>query len=167
MSLSANAYGTTAKVAELTPRYADSSQLDFTNSTTPNLSAVENMLNRLSAMANSHLAGLGFDIPLTQADAVLTVEHIVLELAAQMVEGVRGSGRYAPGNKAIAARGLIASVNDDLTAYLEGIAVGLEEMGEPRGDSLLARVAYRSDDESFPLFQRTAFGNAFIDWSDD
>jgi len=167
MSFFSNDKGTTEKVAELTPRYADSNTLDFTHATTPSLSAVENMLNRLSAMTNSHLAVLGFSVPLAQADAVLAVEQIVIELAAQMVEGVRGSGRYAPGNKAIATRGLIASVNEDLQAYLESIAVGLEEMGEARTGSLLGRVAYREDSESFPMFQRKAFGNAFIDWSDD
>lgn len=148
------AYGTTAKVAELTPRYADSG--DFTASTTPTKTAVENYLNRVSAVADAYLATLGFSIPVTDTDAVLLVEQVVLETVAHMVEGVRGTGRYAPNNKAVAQRGMLAVLTDDVQMYLDRIATGLEIMGAGRVE--IVRIGF--NDNAAPLFKVSDFGNS-------
>ena len=125
MALSANSYGTTEKAAGLVPRYAAASG-DFDTSTNPTKARVEGMIDRVSGLVNAYLKSLGFSVPLTNADNVLAMENIVMESVAVMVEGVNGSGRYAPTSKAIAGRGMWAVLNDEIMAYLDAIAEGLE-----------------------------------------
>lgn len=126
MTLAANSYGTTEKVAGMVPRYAASSG-DFDASTNPTKARVEGMLDRVSGLVNAYLKALGFSVPLSNSDNVLAVENIVIEVVTEMVEGVRGSGRYAPNSKAIAAGGMVAVLNADITGYLDAIANGLEQ----------------------------------------
>ena len=125
MALSANSYGTTEKVAGMVPRYAATSG-DFDTTTNPTKARVEGMIDRVSGLVNAYLKTLGFTTPLTNADNVLAMENIVIEVTVEMVEGVRGSGRYAPGSKAVANGGLFAVLNQDITSYLDAIAEGLE-----------------------------------------
>ena len=126
MTLATNSYGSTAKVAGMIPRFAASSG-DFDTTTNPTQARVEGMIDRVSGLVNAYLKTLGFTIPLTNDDNILAVENIVIDVVTEMVEGVRGSGRYAPNSKAIAGRGMTAVLSQDITAYLDGIAVGLQQ----------------------------------------
>ncbi len=126
MAVSANSYGDAAKLAGLVPRYANRNGR-FDATTNPTISRVEGMIDRVSGLVNAYLKKLGFTIPLTNADNVLAMENIVMEITAVMVEGVNGSGRYAPQSKSIAQRGgLFAVLNDEIMTYLDAIAEGLE-----------------------------------------
>ena len=98
MAVSANSYGTSAKVAGYAPRYAASSG-NFDTSTNPTNARVEGIIDRVSGLVNVYLKALGFTIPLTNADNVLAMDNIVIEIATTVVEGIRGSGRYAPNSK--------------------------------------------------------------------
>jgi hypothetical protein len=125
MTVSVNSYGTSEKVAGYVPRYAAASG-DFDTTTNPTQARVEGIIDRVSGLVNAYLKALGFTIPLTNADNVLAMENIVMEVSAVVVEGIRGSGRYAPNSKAIANRSMWAVLNDDIMAYLDAIAEGLE-----------------------------------------
>jgi len=132
MAINANSYGSTSEVAALVPRYADSTG-DFNATTNPTLAAVEGMIDRVSGLVNSYLASLGFSVPVTQADAAFMLDNIVVDTVATMVDGVRGSGRYSPKNKAIAERGSWAVISMDVKGYLDDVAKGLENLGVTRG----------------------------------
>lgn len=170
MAIAANSYGTTSEVAALTPRYANAAGA-FDASTNPTLLRVEKFIDRVSAVVNSYLAQLGFTIPVSQADAKLMLDNIVVEQVALMVEGVRGSGRYAPGSKAIASRSMMSVLSEEIRDYLDSVAVGLEDLGATRSKSALSRISFRGTDEggndTFPLFQRDGFGNTFTDWDNE
>jgi len=85
-----------------------------------------------------------------------------------MVEGVNGTGRYAPQSKAIAKRSPIAIIDEEIKTFLEGIAPGLEDLGASRETSVMGRMGFRqfdnAGDEVTPMFQRKAFGNKIKDW---
>jgi len=167
MAIAANSYGSTAGVAALTPRYAAVGG-DFDGTTNPTLARVENFIDRVSAVVNAYLSQLGFVIPISQADSKLLMDNITLEHVALMVEGVRGTGRYAPTSKAVAGRGMMSILSEEIRQYLDDVAVGLEDMGAARNKSVLNRISYRSQDErgndTFPLFQRAGFGNSPTNW---
>jgi len=168
MAIGANSYGTTEEVAALVPRYAKAGGADFATVTNPTLARVEKLIDRVSAQVNAYLSTLGFSIPVSQADSKLVLDNIVVEIVTAMVEGIRGTGRYAPGSKAIAKRGLGATVSEEIRMFLDDIAPGIEELGATRDNSILSRIGYRgtdaSGDEIAPLFQREAHGATFKDW---
>lgn len=145
MTLSANSYGTSEKVAGYVPRYAASSG-DFDASTNPSKARVEGIIDRVSGLVNAYLKSLGFTIPLTNADNVLAMENIVVEISATAIDGIRGSGRYAPNSKAIANRGMLAVLNEDIMAYLDAIAEGLEvDEAYSQPNNFRSRSPIRSD----------------------
>lgn len=166
MAIGANSYGTVAEVASLAFRYTNSGSFDTT--TNPTAARVEAIIDRVSGVVNAYLAQLGFTIPVSQADAKLMLDNIVVETTAVIVEGIRGSGRFAPNSKAIAQRGMWQVLTNEIMDYLAAVAVGLEELGAARSKSTISRIGYRSQDEggddTFPLFQRDGFGNVFTDW---
>lgn len=170
MAVGANSYGTSADVAALTPRYATSAG-DFDAKTNPTKARVEGLIDNVSAIANGCLANLGFTIPVTDADAVLIVKQLVIETVAVFVEGIRGTGRYAPSSKSIQARGVMTMVYQDVCETLTNMAFGLEQLGADRSADEAASIGYRDTDESgnetFPIFQRKGFGNRFTDWDSD
>lgn len=168
MAVGANSYGTSADVAALTPRYAAKGVGDFDAGTNPTQARVEALIDNVSAIANGCLANLGFSIPVTDADAILIVKQLVTEIVAVMVEGIRGTGRYAPNSKAIQARGLMTMVYQDVCETLSKMAFGLEQLGAVRSADEAGSIGYRptdeSGDETFPIFQRKGFGNRFTEW---
>ena len=167
MALATNSYGTTAEVAALTPRYAASTG-DFDGTTNPTLARVEKFTDRVSSMVNAYLSQLGFTIPITQADAKLLMDNITVEQVALLVEGVRGTGRYAPGSKAIASRSMMSILSEEIRDFLDDVAIGLEDMGAARSKSVLNRISFRDSDErgnsTYPLFQRAEFGDNSTNW---
>lgn len=167
MAVSANSYGTSADVAALVPRYATESG-DFNVNTNPTKTRVEGLIDNVSAMANGCMANLGFSIPVTDADVVLILKQLVSETVAVLVEGIRGTGRYAPSSKAIQNRGVMTVVYQDICQTLESMAFGLEQLGADRSLDEAASIGFRGFDErgnaTSPIFQRGAFGNTFKDW---
>lgn len=120
MAVGANSYGTAEIVAGYVPRYASSAGV-FDNSTNPTLARVDGMIDRVSGLVNAFLVNRGYTLPITDSTLSLALENIVVELVVLMVEGVRGTGRYAPNSKAIAQRGMFAVLNDDIMSYLDAI----------------------------------------------
>lgn len=170
MAVSANSYGASTDVAALTPRYANNGG-DFDVTTNPTLARVEGLIDNVSAIANGCLANLGFAIPVTDADVVLIIKQLVTETVAVLVEGIRGTGRYAPNSKVIQGRSVMTMVYQDVCSTLTEMAFGLEQLGATRANDEAASIGFRGSDESgadtFPIFQRKGFGNRFTDWDSD
>jgi len=168
-SLLANSYGSVAGVGALVPKWSGASQ-DFASPVTrPTLAQVESWIDQVSGILNSILSKEGFAIPVTQADVKLALAMFINEEVASITNGINGSGRFGPtvkerGNR----RGRFALILDDVKAFVHDQAIGFENMGATRSKSILSQVAYRDTDEAgnatFPITQRTGFGNSFTDW---
>lgn len=167
MSVGANSYGTTENVGALVPRYVSGTG-DFDESTKPRLEHVENFIDQVSALCNAILAREGFSIPLTNADAVLVMESFVESEVAAIVEGVNGSGRFGPtARKGSGGGSRWGIVWKDVAAFVAGFASGLANMGETKARAslnILTRDVNDAGDEVFPIFQREAFDNVFVNY---
>ena len=151
----------------MVPRYANN-EGTFDATTNPPLARVEAMVDRISALVNGCLASLGFSVPVTQSDAKLIMDNIVIEHVTFLVEGVRGTGRYAPQSKLIAKRSPIAIISEEIKDFLEGISPGLEDLGASRTTSVMGRVIFRGEDNAgntiYPVFTRKSFNNKNQNW---
>ena len=160
MAIAANSYGSSGEVAALAPRYASHGVFDIT--TRPTLAQVENLIDQVSAVMNTALAQDGFAIPMAQADARLMLALFVTEEVAAIVEGINGSGRFGPTTKG-PGRSRFAIVLDDVQGFLAANATGLGRLGAERTATPAGGIGYRDSDasgrETFPLFQRRAFGD--------
>ena len=170
MAVGANSYGTSADVAALTPRYSNGAG-DFDEATKPTKTRVEGYIDNVSAIANGCLAQMGFAIPVsavTAPDAVLILKQLVTETVAVIVEGINGTGRYAPTTKQIQARGLNNTIYQDVCDLLNGMSFGLEAMGADKSSDEAQSIGFRqydqAGDEIHPIFQRKGFGNRFDNW---
>jgi hypothetical protein len=164
MAIGANSYGSTSGVAALCPRYVNTASPGvFDTTTRPTLTIVESQIDQVSALCNAMLANAGFDIPVDQADCVLLLAFFVNQEVAAIVEGINGSGRFGPTTKSECGKGRFALIMDDVKAFIDGNAPGFERMGATRNYSVTAGMAFRDVDErgneTFPLFQRAAFGD--------
>jgi len=170
MTVSANSYGTAAGVAALVPLRASGTgdSVNFTSSTRPTITQVEAQIDQISALVNAMLAEAGFSIPVSQASGVLLLTQFVQQEVAAIVEGINGSGRFGPTAKQVGGRGRFAVLVEDAHEFIEVHKVGLERLGATRSTSVSSGIAYRDTDEggddTFPIFQRDAFGNEFDDW---
>ena len=150
MAIASGSYSTASEVAKNVPRYATTGVFDA--NTNPTLSTVENWIDEASAIVDGVLSGLGFTIPITTAKPKRIMDAIVKDVVTLRVEGVRGSGRYAPNSKAIAQRGVLSLMTQDIKSALEAIAPGLENMGIGRtskrgvGSTAVTRKDAYSDD---------------------
>jgi hypothetical protein len=167
MALATNSYGDPKEVAALVPRIASPAGI-FDTETRPTISKVEGLCDQVSAILNTILAQNGFDIPVTDADAVLMLDYFVNEEVASIAEGINGSGRFGPTTKRSGPQGRFALVLDDVQNFIDTMAVGLERLGATRSSDPMAGISYRATDEGgddvSPIFQRDAFGNTFKDW---
>ena len=171
MGLLANSYGDTAEIAALTPRYANTSKL-FDAATRPAISEVEGWCDQISAFINGMLSEEGFTIPMTQADTVLILDFFVNSEVAAIVEGVNGGGRFSPGSKEVSKKGRWAIIYDDVKAYIQGQKKGFQLLGEAVTEDITSDIATRDTDEAgddtYPIFQRKAFGGDYHqDWDTD
>ena len=170
MAVASYAYGTSELVAGYTPRYANASG-DYDATTNPTQARVEGMINRVSSIINAYLSDMGFTVPLTSTQGVNVMTELVIEYVTELIEGVRGSGRFAPGSKQIGGRSKWTIISDEVYNFLDTISTGLESMGESKTDSTIAGLSYRGSDErgndTVPLFQRSGFGNTITDWDSD
>jgi len=167
MAIGANSYGDAAEIGALVPRHTDKGI--FTGLTRPTLTQVETWVDQVSAVVNIMLADSGFsDVPVTQADVKLALDHFVNQEVAAIAEGVNGSGRFGPTGKRGGSQGRWAVIVEDVQEFLATFAIGIERLGVDRPTEPMAGISYRDIDEggddTAPIFQRKAFGNRFKDW---
>jgi hypothetical protein len=166
MPILPNSYGTAAGVAALRPIYTKAGAFDTT--TNPALATVENLVDQVSAMLNSMLSSAGFTVPVTQSDAVLMLTMFVEAEVADVVDGIRGVGKFGPADKKTAGTSRFTLLLDDVSAFVKGNKIGLQRMGVPMPNSIFSEIATRSTDNAGdatdPIFQRKAFGNVFDNW---
>jgi hypothetical protein len=134
----------------------------FTSSTNPTLANVETWLKQVSVMLDSAMNIQGFITPLKSTEAVEAASLIVEQIVADMSKGANSTGRFFSEKTLNSGVSMWQMIAEDLAAWVETMAPGLEQMGVERGDTNLNAIGYQ--DEAFPIFQRDGFGNAFTDW---
>ena len=158
------AYGSTAGVVALVPRWASGGSFDGT--TRPTATHVTSWLSEVSTMLDIKLSELGFTVPITDADVTPMLDLFTNTEVAVMADGVNGSGKFGPTGMKKDKRGSRWHlIMEDVNAFLDEVAVGLERSGAARTSSTTTGVGYRDTDEqgddTFPLRQR----REFHDWS--
>ena len=149
MAIGANSYGSAAGVAALAPLYATGTGQTFTTQTRPTLVQVEAFVDQVSGMVNSILAREGFEVPVAQADAKLSLDGFVnLEVAAY-VEYANGAGPFVSDGTQLRASTPAMRVLRDAQEFIEANAVGLEALGVTRTRLLTQGLAA---DEVEPLW---------------
>jgi hypothetical protein len=168
MTVGANSYGTATGVASYVPRYANGSATFDTN-TRPKLVQIESFIDQISSLVNTILASNGFMIPITQADVILAITIFIEQEVAAIAEGINGSGRFGPTTKT-PGKSRFQIIMEDISAFILEHADGFENLGaerdQPTGTEILTRGVDAAGKESFPIFQREAFGNVFENWTD-
>ena len=169
MSVGVNSYGSASGVASYVPRYANGSAT-FDANTRPKLAQIESFIDQISSLVNAILASNGFKVPITQADVILSITVFVEQEVAAIAEGINGSGRFGPTTKT-PGKSRFQIIMEDISAFILEHADGFENLGaerdQPTGMEILTRGVDAAGKESFPIFQRVAFGNIFENWTDD
>jgi hypothetical protein len=167
MAIGANSYGATAEIGALIPRYANEIAT-FDAQTTPTLTRLEAIIDQISGLVNGILTQYGFDIPIIQADAKLSLDLFVNEQAAVMVEAINVRGRFGPTSDQPFGDVNLKTILEDAQVFIAANALGFERLGAVRSSDPIAGISYRDTDEggddTAPIFQRDAFGNRFKDW---
>lgn len=155
-------YGSPAGVAAYCRNLASSG--NWTTSTNPTLATVTSWLEQISAMLDSALSVQGFVVPLTNEKAVQAASLIVEQIVADMAKGANSTGRFFAEKTLNNGMSMWKMIGDDIQAWVDNIAPGLEEMGAERGDTSANTIGYKSGETDYPIFQRDAYGNKFTDW---
>jgi len=162
-------YGTSAGVASRARRYTINGE--WTNETNPSATAVVSYLDQVSGMFNTALAAKGFTTPITDADALKAITMVVELLVSDMCKADNGTGRFYSEKAIKNGMSQWRMITNDIESWVDQYASGLEAQGAGRGESNEFEIGYRSTDErgnnTFPIFQRNAFGNDFTDWDSD
>jgi len=164
MAEGANSYGTDEEVAALTKRYTNAGVFD--TNTNPTIAQVEQFIDRRSGLLNVKLSALGFDIPVTQATVKLMLDDIVVSQVSELVFYANSAGRFHDNQKG--RQGIGITLDAELNKWLEENAEGMEALGASRSAGTGTRLGFRATDEAgddtFPIFERDAFGNDFTEW---
>ncbi len=167
MTVNVNSYGSASGVAAYVPRYANNSAT-FDDNTRPKLAQIESFIDQISSLVNAILASNGFHIPITQADAKSAVTIFIEQEVAAIAEGINGSGRFGPTTKT-PSQSRFKIIMEDINAFILEHADGFANLGaardQPTGMEILTRGVDAAGKESFPIFQREAFGNIFENWT--
>lgn len=165
MGVQPNSYGTAAKVALLARVYTTGGVFDAT--TNPPLAAVEGWIDQVSAMLNTALAGKGFAIPITQADAVLALETVVIPAVVDLCHAANSAGRFFTDRAIQNGVSPMRAIRNEMLAWADENSAGLERLTNQRSQTLAGGIAFRETDnagrEIAPIFQRSGFGNSFTD----
>lgn len=163
-SAAAKTYGAAAEVAALTPRYASSGA--FTSTTRPTAGQVEKWIERVSALLNVLLAEQNFNLPVTQADAVLALEQFVVTQVADLCNYANSAGRFFS-DKA-ATTGPWQAIQKEAAEFIAEHAPGFEKLGATRTTEGLSGLDFNdvddAGDEILPMFSRKQFSNSIPDW---
>jgi|GEM_PF-1240266 hypothetical protein len=164
MPLATNAYGAVSDVAALTSRFTNNGIYDA--STRPTISQVETWINRVSSTLNILLAEQGFQIPITQADCVLTLALFVSTQVADLCNYANSAGRFFQNQNYTV--GPWQTIQKEAAAFIAEHAAGFEALGAPRAtlglNGLDARTLDDAGDDIEPWFARKQFGNTVTDW---
>ncbi len=154
MAVLANSYGTASDVAALSQTFTDNGV--FKTTTRPTELQVEAFIDQISGILNVALAGESFAVPITQADAKLACVSLVSETVKDMVAAANSTGRFFSESSMKSNLSMLAQIRRDIKDWVEDSASGLEEIGAPRGNSLLGQIA-TNDDAIDPLFERNQY----------
>jgi hypothetical protein len=168
----ADSYGTIDGVAALAKTWTrDGTFIDteaYVEGTNPDNLTVVHWIDQISAMLNTALAKHGFKVPLTTDRSKLVAQSIVEQLTADLVKYVNNQGRFFSQRYLDSGQSVWRTVRNDLDLWVLEFSAGLAEAGEIQGTTNIDEVGFRNTDESgdltFPIFQRSAFGNRFQDW---
>ncbi len=166
MAVSTRSYGTASGVAAYVGVFTASGS--FTTATKPTLAQVEAWIDQVSALLNTALAQRGFTVPMTQVDAVLAAKSTVEQLVSDLASAANSSGRFF--SERFLEKGVSnwAIIRNDISAWVEEYASGLEELGVSRGSPEATEIGFRNSDAggnaTHPIFQRKQFGNDFTNW---
>lgn len=169
MTLLPNSYGSVDKVAALTGMWTRGGEFfDATVSvaaTQPPLTDVETWIDQLSAILNIALAEEGFVIPVTQDDAVLAIEAMLMPLVADLVQYANQAGRFYTERALQSSTTPLQKITNEIAAWVNMSVGGLEALGASKNASPSGEFGFRDVDErgneTFPIFQRDSFGNKF------
>lgn len=165
-----NSYGTVDEVAAMVSRYTVGGEFiaaSQSNATRPTLEQVERFLDRISGLVNVYLAQEGITVPVTQADAKAAIDELVVETVVELCHIANSAGRFFT-DRRLRKQEPMRVLREEIARWVDGHAAGLEALGAGRETSLTGQIAFRetdeAGDETFPIFQRKAFGNRFQDW---
>jgi hypothetical protein len=167
MTVGANSYGAASDVAALTELYCISGA--YTTATIPTLAQVEGWIDQVSAIMNAALAGSGFVVPVTQADSVLAIKSYVIQAATDLAHAANSAGRFFTDQALQRGVNPMSAIRKEVMDWVGMFADGLAGLGAARSSTTGAgeigfRDADEGGDETFPIFQREAFGNSFQNW---
>lgn len=170
MSVLDTSYGTPEEVAALVSRYTNAGVFiarGVTGVTRPTLEDVERYIDRVSALANTYLAEEGFNVPITQPIAKAALDELTIEAVVELCHVSNSAGRFFS-DRQLKKQNPLRVIREEIANWVAEHAAGLENLGAARGTSFAEQIAFRdtdeSGDETFPIFQREAFGNRFDDW---
>ena len=169
MAVLENSYGEASKVAALSLTWTDDGE--FTTSTRPTKLQVESFLDQISGIMNLALSKEGFSIPVTQADAVLAIESIVIQLVSDLVQSANSSGRFFTDRSLAAGISPLMQIRKEISDWVQDQTNGFVNLGVPQSASSgVNLIGFRDTDDGGddiePIFQRDAFGNKFTDFDD-
>ncbi len=158
--IGANSYGTAAMVAGLSKRYTAAGF--YSAATNPTLTQVESWIDQVSGTVNVLLSEQGFTIPLTQPDAKLAIEAIVVEAVTDLAHAANSAGRFFTDRALASGKAPMAVIRMEMAEWIQTHAEGFEAIGAGRNVSNSGGIGYRDGDENgnevSPLFGRNAFG---------
>lgn len=167
MAVGANSYGTVSQVAALTKRYTAGGVYN-SFSTNPSLAAVEDFIDQVSAILNVCLAGAGFHIPITQADALDACASVVIPAVVDLCHAANSTGRFYTDRALERGISPLRAIRNEIAQWVEEQAPGLELLGATRerasSAGILTRGTNNAGDDTFPIFQRDAFSKTFKDY---
>src|SRR3989304_3812069 len=162
-------YGSIAGIASLSKQWTDNGT--FTNEncldcleelvTNPTLTEVLHWEDQLSAMMDVALAGEGFTVPITASNPKKSIDLIIDQLGADLVQAANQSGRFFTERAREAGTVPMMVIRKEILAWANENAAGLETAGATRGDTPGDSIGTKTNT---PIFSRKAFGNVFEEW---
>jgi len=171
----ADSYGTAEGVAALASTWTrDREWFDddppYVEATNPSLTTVVRWIDQASSMLNIALENNGFTVPLQQARSIEAAAMLIEEIVSDRARFVNNKGRFFSDDAQHSKVSMLEAIAAEIDAWVLMYAPGLEANGEQRsGLSIKFGVRTHNDkgEATFPIFQRDAFGNKFIDWENE
>jgi hypothetical protein len=147
-------------VAALSRRYTNAGTYDVT--TNPTLAQVETWIDQVSGTVNILLAEKGFVIPVTQADAVLALQGVVVEAVSDLCRAANSAGRFFTDRALERGVAPMKIIRQEMADWIGEHAEGFEAIGTARNVAAAGGIGYRDGNDDggnvSPLFGRDAFG---------
>jgi len=147
-------------VAAFTLRYTNAGTYDGT--TNPTITIVEGWIDQVSGTVNILLAEKGFIVPVTQADAVLALQAVVVEAVADLCHAAHSAGRFFTDRYLDRGIAPMVVIRKELAEWIDAHAEGFEAIGAGRDIYTSGGIGYRDGDDAgnevSPLFGRNTYG---------